>query len=71
MPGRGREPLDAIRERARRELARLPNELHSLETASQPYRVRRSRMLEQTAETTRQNMERFRGHSTPTDSRAS
>ncbi len=50
----GREPLDAMRERARRELARLPDELRSLETARQPYRVARSQKLEQIMKTTRQ-----------------
>lgn len=52
----GREPLDAIRDRARRESARLPDELRGLETASPPYRVERSQMLERVAETTRQAM---------------
>lgn len=61
----GREPLDAIRERARREMARLPDELRGLETASQPYRVERSEALEHTLETTRKAMKPSPGSPAP------
>ncbi len=65
----GREPLEAIRERARQELGRLPDELRGLETAPQPYRVQRSDALEQTLETTRKALKTFQVASTPAGGR--